>query len=237
MMEMISIGWRDGVVLIAALVAIYLVYTVLRLSRLGKARRDALTAVPPGLTSAPREYAGPMIDLSAELPAELLARTAPTEAPPAAPVITAVPPFSPRPAPKIVSSTPAMSSAPGMPDPAASHEPAPFAQQLARSSLEVELAHLRRESKALAEELAYLREEVAALKAARNVSPLYSEAMSMAQQGAPASGIAGQCGISLAEAELVAALARGLPDEETDEFGEESHDGYPESGTRSGTHG
>lgn len=234
MIEVVSIGWRDGVVLIAALVAIYLVYTVLRLSRLAKARRDAQTAVPPGLTSAPREYAGPMIDLSAEIPADLLARAVTPDAEKPAPAITAVPPFSPRPAPKIVPSAFAPEPAPS---PSPVQEQMPFAQQLARSSLEVELAHLRRESRALAEEVAHLREEIAVLKAARNVSPLYSEAMSMAQQGAPASGIAGQCGISLAEAELVAALARGLPDEEPDEFGEESHDRYPESGTRSGTHG
>ena len=241
-MEFMAIGWRDGVVLIAALVAIYLVYTVLRLSRLGKARRDAQTAVPPGLTSAPREYAGPMIDLSAELPAELWVRTAPNPAPappageprePSAPGAStrgAVPPFAPRPAPTLA--RPARTA-----EPAPAPEPAPFAQQLARSSLEAELAQLRRESRMLADELAHLREEVAVLKAARNVSPLYSEAMALAQQGAPASGIAGQCGISLAEAELVAALARGLPEEQPDEFGEEPHDGYPESGTRNGTHG
>ncbi|MCK9386840.1 MAG: DUF2802 domain-containing protein [Sulfuritalea sp.] len=84
-----------------------------------------------------------------------------------------------------------------------------FTEELARSNVDVELDRLRRESVQLREELARLTEEVSRLKAARNVSPLYNEATALAQQGMPAAGIAGHCGISIGEAELVAALARG----------------------------
>lgn len=84
-----------------------------------------------------------------------------------------------------------------------------FAAELARSSVEVELERLRRESAHQREELARMGEEIARLKAARNVSPLYNEAMTLAQQGVSADGIAGHCGISVGEAELVAALVRG----------------------------
>lgn len=92
-------------------------------------------------------------------------------------------------------------------------EPTPrepdFARELARSNMEVELERVRRESALLREELDRLTEEVARLKAARNVSPQYNEAMALAQQGMTPAGIAGRCGISVGEAELVAAMARG----------------------------
>jgi hypothetical protein len=65
-----------------------------------------------------------------------------------------------------------------------------------------------------------MREEIEQLKAARNVSPLYNEALNMAQHGLNAEGIASRCGISIAEAELVAALANKsepAPDADPDE--------------------
>jgi hypothetical protein len=95
-----------------------------------------------------------------------------------------------------------------------------FAEELARSNVEVELERLRRESANQREELARLAEELSRLKATRNVSPLYDEAMTLAQQGMPAVGIAGHCGISIGEAELVAALARGGSEFERHEQGE-----------------
>lgn len=84
-----------------------------------------------------------------------------------------------------------------------------FARELARSNVEVELERVRRESALLREELDRLTEEVARLKAARNVSPQYNEAMTLAQQGMTANGIASRCGISVGEAELVVAMAHG----------------------------
>ncbi len=86
-----------------------------------------------------------------------------------------------------------------------------FADELARSKQESEVQRLRREVEHLRAETAHLAEEIRYLKTARNVSPLYSEAMTLAQQDVSAAGIADRCGISIGEAELVAALARGEP--------------------------
>lgn len=83
-----------------------------------------------------------------------------------------------------------------------------FAGQLAKSSLELEIQGLRREMAQLRAEVAHLDEEFKQLKAKHNVSPIYSEAMSLAERGELPSGIAARCGISIGEAELVAALAR-----------------------------
>jgi hypothetical protein len=109
---------------------------------------------------------------------------------------------------------------PPQPDPAAP-EQQEFARELAKSNIEVELERLRRESAFQRDELARLAEEIAQLKASRNVSPLYNEAMALAQQGMSAAGIAGRCGISIGEAELVASLARSGTAFEHHEQGED----------------
>jgi hypothetical protein len=70
-----------------------------------------------------------------------------------------------------------------------------------------ELQQLREELRALQQTQNDMRDEIERLKAERNVSPLYNEALNMAQHGLNAEGIASRCGISIAEAELVAALA------------------------------
>jgi len=85
---------------------------------------------------------------------------------------------------------------------------AEFADQLTKSTLNLEIARLRRELASMGNDVARLSEEVRQLKSTHNVSPIYSEAMSMAERGELPAGIAARCGISLGEAELVAALAR-----------------------------
>lgn len=89
-----------------------------------------------------------------------------------------------------------------------------FPRELARSSLDLEFQQLRQEVAQLREETKHLAAEVWNLKMARNVAPIYGEAMTLAQQGEPPAGIAAQCGISVGEAELVAALARREPGSE-----------------------
>ena len=59
-------------------------------------------------------------------------------------------------------------------------------------------------------ELAALREQMAALKAAREMAPQYGEAMNLASRGVDAQQIAQQCAISVAEAELVRALSQRI---------------------------
>lgn len=207
MMDFAAIGWRDAVLVVAGLSAVYLVFTVLRLVQVGKRSQKPdshLDVTVPSLTPASEAVAlsnvDPTIDLTVEIPPELV----------------------------VSSRKPAV-------EPVVAPPAADFARELSRSNVEVELQQLRRESKLLSEEVAKLREELASLKAARNVSPLYGEAMALAQQGVPAAGISGQCGISLAEAELVAALAHGQSIEQHFDTDEGRHGGYPDS--RTGTHG
>lgn len=118
------------------------------------------------------------------------------------------------------SASDAAPAAPPQPEPTAP-EQQEFARELAKSNIEVELERLRRESAYQRDELARLAEEVSQLKASRNVSPLYNEAMALAQQGMSAAGIAGRCGISIGEAELVASLARSGTAFERHEQGED----------------
>jgi hypothetical protein len=79
--------------------------------------------------------------------------------------------------------------------------PMPFGDQLFRSSVEVELQQLR-------SEINSIKDSLAQMKASRRISPQYNEAMLLAQRGMSAQGIAGQCSISLGEAELIVALSR-----------------------------
>jgi hypothetical protein len=95
------------------------------------------------------------------------------------------------------------------------HTEADFADHLRASTTVTEMKHLRGdlarmrdELTSLGDELVGLRQELELLKASRNVSPLYGEAIGLAQQGMDARSIADRCDISIGEAELVAALSR-----------------------------
>ena len=90
--------------------------------------------------------------------------------------------------------------------------PAGMADDLLRSGLEQEIAILRDEVDALRGELAALRndmqQEMAHLRATQSVSPIYGDAMQLAQAGYDPAAIAERCGIARAEAELVVALTK-----------------------------
>ncbi len=176
-----GIGWRDIVLVAAAMIGVYLVISVMRLFTVTGKRRAGEQTEPKRSFSGWQPYSARQ---------GLTAQPVTTEAAPE------------------------------------------FAQELARSNVEVELERLRRESAHQREELARLAEEIVRLKAARNVSPLYNEAMTLAQQGVPADGIAGHCGISIGEAELVAALARGKNEFGRHEQGEDHDERNNDSGNR-----
>lgn len=72
------------------------------------------------------------------------------------------------------------------------------------ADLRDELKSLRTEVRLLRTDL---QQQVDRLKAAQNTSPLYSDAMQMALLGHDAETIANRCSIAVAEAELVVALA------------------------------
>jgi hypothetical protein len=73
--------------------------------------------------------------------------------------------------------------------------------------MRVLLDQLRGEHESLRGEFSQLREEMIELRAASQVSPLYSEAVSLARRGYDVQVIAERCGISVAEAELVRSLS------------------------------
>lgn len=184
MIDFSTLDARDPVLLAAALVVIYVVFAVLRLLRFGGQR---------GRPEAPRRpEGGPAGDPVLVARAEARGDATRDESQGAAPA---------RPAPASV-------------DPEESAAIPDFSRDLARSSLELEFQQLWREVAQLREEVKHLAAEVWNLKTARNVAPIYGEAMTLAQQGEPPAGIAAQCGISVGEAELVAALARSEPGSE-----------------------
>jgi flagellar biosynthesis/type III secretory pathway M-ring protein FliF/YscJ len=84
------------------------------------------------------------------------------------------------------------------------------AQETTLAALRVEMAALHEQTQA---EIAELREQIDMLRNARNVAPQYGEAVGLAQRGLTSDAIAERCGISVSEAELVAALSRGVTKE------------------------
>lgn len=174
-------GWRDVVLIVAALIGVYLALSLMRLFQIGgKASGNATQSSRRGWFKRTRAAS-----------------------------------------PEAATAPPEVASA-----------PTEFAEKLAQSSVEVELHSLRRETALLREEVAGLADEVARLKATQNVSPLYNEAMSLAQQGMPATGIAGRCGISIGEAELVAALACSGAEFEHPHHDEDRNGRNTDSGSR-----
>lgn len=90
-----------------------------------------------------------------------------------------------------------------------------FALALEVRQLRRDIAQLRDELDAQRGELESVRGmlqsqagQIEATRAAQRVSPIYGEALSMAQRGLGADIIAERCGISVAEAELVQSLAQ-----------------------------
>lgn len=83
-----------------------------------------------------------------------------------------------------------------------------FSAQLTQKTLENEIRQLREQLAESRKEIQRLSDEVQRVGAAQKVSPLYNEAMAMAVRGVDAAGVAGRCGISIAEAELVVALSK-----------------------------
>lgn len=97
-------------------------------------------------------------------------------------------------------------------DVAWSEPPSHMAQEAFMRGVESEVAQMRHELDTVRGEFAALREEMrqetAQMRANQTVSPLYGDAMQMAVTGYGADVIAERCGISRAEAELVASLVK-----------------------------
>lgn len=184
-MDFIDIGWREGLLLAAVVVAVYLVVALLGLARL-KRRHAFVAAAEPPLAA----FATPVVPTTDPGLEDM-------------PIIQA-------------SDEPTQSAGAGSLGAieAASTE---FARHLAVRELEAEVRRLRAEVAALREDLNELKRE----RAPRRVSPLYAEAAALAERGFDARGVAEECGISVAEAELVLAMSR---DDKTFD-NEDDHDG------------
>lgn len=169
-------SWRETLVALAALLAVYVVIVFFRLRRLKPAEPLPEVLSPSTAAAALATYA----------------TIQQNETPAAAPSEAGTPPFpwEDAPAPK-----------PALP---------------VLDILEQEVDQLRREVGSLRAEVLLLRE--AQKKATtrppltQTISPVYNEAMQIAQQGGDAAAISRRCSISRAEAELVVSLVRNQGD-------------------------
>jgi len=182
------LGARELVLVAIGLVAIYLAYVLLKLVRLPRKPK-------PQPREAEPEY-HTVLDLSPLPRAEPRSASMSSGAPIATPVV----------APATVMPGLAAADAPAV-DAHSAREHFDAAFELAR--VRRQLTQLQEGHDRLNAEIVELREELDVLRAARNVSPQYGEAVLMAQRGLGSDAIAERCGISVSEAELVAALARG----------------------------
>jgi len=161
----VTLGLREGVLALIAVVAIYMIFVILRMRRLQV--REELS---PKAVDTPT----PVVLLESAEAAE---------------------------------QTPPEPEVPSDWDRAGA---TPVEDALYRA-LEQEVLQLRDEVDSIRGELAALREDMlhdlAHMRAAQTVSPIYGDAMQMAAAGYDAVMIAERCGIARAEAELVIALA------------------------------
>jgi hypothetical protein len=181
------LSWREALIAVVVLLAIYLLVVFLRYSRLKREKLRLVVADSPAVSSAIAAYAAVQdSESSVSAAASDLSRS---DAP------TRVEEFD----------FPWNEPPPGEPG------------NQGVAVLESEVAQLRKEVGGLRAEILLLREEQrrepAKPPVTQNVSPLYSDAMQMAMQGNDAANISQYCGISRAEAELVVALVRNSDNE------------------------
>lgn len=222
-MDWLTFGWRDSILILVVVAALYLVFMLLRLIQVGRQRQATQLASPaqevPGRRKAglslshrpaaqPEEVPAPAPPVAASRSALAAYAEAMEDAPP-------VEPFAVRPAPtfewddvkELFGDEPA--SPERAPPPAPSIRSTarsagfgePLATHLARTEVEAEIQRMR-------DEMERMRREMDEMRSMRRVSPQYAEAMELAQRGLTAQDVADQLGISLGEAELVHALSR-----------------------------
>jgi hypothetical protein len=212
MIDTLGLGLKGGLLLAVGLAVAYLVFTWLRLRKItkrkGKAPAKTVAAKNNSKEQAP---AAPVVDDEEE--DEILEEVTYGR-------------------PRSVPSAPARSN-PMTIDPGFA---ALLGESQDRSKVRAqEVDALRNEVATLRQNMQDLQGELDRVKAAQTVSPLYNEAVGMAQHGIDAEGIASRCGISIAEAQLVAALSnkRGKDDSAIDDlyeddYGTERHYGRKE---------
>lgn len=179
-----SLSWREMLLALVVLLAIYIMVAFLRINHLKKEARFA-QELPPGAVQDAVQSRVAVREPGQEAPA----------------------------APDAAQSVPTELSVSAKEQASAWNERFSKTSELRRIKvLEQDLAQLRREIGGLRAEVQTLREEqrreISKVKFTQSVSPFYSDAMQLATQGREAADISVLCGISRAEAELVVALAR-----------------------------
>lgn len=191
-MSWASFGLRDGLLLLVALAAIYLVVMLLRFAQVSRQRH------------IPHEPGPALEGIDAPSPRSSRAEPELDSVPmgSSVPAATPAPTFAWEDVKELFGEAPERKAAevPIAPPPTGFGEH--LADHLARSDVEMEVQRMR-------DEMERMRVEMEELRAARRVSPQYAEAMELAQRGHSAQDVADRLGISLAEAELVQALSRG----------------------------
>ncbi|MCX8016825.1 MAG: DUF2802 domain-containing protein [Rhodocyclaceae bacterium] len=241
-MTAFSLGWRDGILLLVVLAAVYLVVMLIKLVQIGRRRPTPSEplgrseAVPPAPSVPPpksREAEPPTPPLpgaSSVTTALSAYQEAAAQAPAEPYAVLPEPTFEWDEVRELLGEEQAAPAPPPPPVAPAPNRPGghggfgeSLAEHLARSEVEMEVQRMR-------DELARMRAEMEQLRAAQRVSPQYAEAMELMQRGLSAQAVADRLGISLAEAELVQALSRGDGHfDEGDEDGGEgnaANDGY-----------
>lgn len=171
-------GWRELMILAAVVAGVYLVIALMALARLRR-RPTRAPAIEPSSTDEPGPAFKPVAPGKIWDHPFLTPAPLPVEAPIEVDVVMED-----------------LSSASADPQPVS-----PFAATLGMTELDAEVRQLRAE-------VAAMRQELSELKEARRVSPLYADAAALAHRGFDARGVAEECGISVAEAELVLAMSR-----------------------------
>lgn len=220
-----TLGWREGILVLAVVAAAYFAAMLARLLRMGRRRQEAALPQPPAIAV---EATGRPMAASVAAPRATAAQAAMNAyaaasdeavAIPAADAVSPAPTFAWEEAkqlfgtaPKTPAEVPAASREVGFGMPLAEHlaqdwdqAPSREAPRGATSDLEEELLRMRAE-------IERMRREMTELRAARRVSPQYAEAMELSQRGLRPQDVADRMNISLAEAELIQALGRGRQD-------------------------
>lgn len=239
-MEWGSLGWRDGILLLVAGAALYLVLMLLKLVQIG--RRHPGQEPEQALEDEKVDIVSPLRRRT-EIDAEpVMSPTSPAYAVSAYAEEAAMEPsvsgsvnesFATQPAPtfewddvkELFGDDPAQLT-PAAPASSPDQRSAGFgehlADHLARTDVETEMQRMR-------DEMERMRKEMEDLRAARRVSPQYAEAVELVQRGLTPQDVADQLGISLAEAELVQALSRGRQNfDEGEDHGADGYAGYAE---------
>ncbi len=198
-----SLGWREGLIAVIALLVLYLIVLFFRLWRL----QQAPSALPPLVAQSAVAAYTAIQDDAESIPAAASAAQA-TQIAAALAGETAA---------SLAAPASVAAAAAGKREFPWNEPPLELPGQAMIDGLQREVYQLRCEVDQLRGEVLAAREDlrrqsVPSPGVAQSASPIYTDAMEMAIQGHDATTIAHRCGIARAEADLVVALARNRRD-------------------------